>query len=97
MDTCNNILWDGFDGGESPNPKISPPSGGSQTASVVITGDSSDIVFQDTDVGPGAGDWGLLSATGEEYSQTQSSRGDEIINVALKKNLGHETVGGIDQ
>lgn len=56
IDTCNNIVFEGSDESELPNPKISPPSGGSQTASVVITGDSSGIVFKDTDVGPGAGD-----------------------------------------
>lgn len=55
MDTCNNIVWEGYDDFETPNPRLSPPTGGSQTANVVITGDSSGIVLQNTDVAPGAG------------------------------------------
>ena len=62
MDTCNNIVWEGYDEFEVPTPRLSPPTGGSQTASVVVTGDSSGIVFQNCFVGPGAGTRGLLSA-----------------------------------
>lgn len=56
MDTCNNVVWEGLDDSELPDPKLSPPSGGDQLASVVITGDSSNIVFKDCDISPGAGD-----------------------------------------
>eukprot|EP00904_Undaria_pinnatifida_P008259 jgi/Undpi1/4563/HiC_scaffold_18.g07917.m1 len=54
MDTCNNIVWEGYDEFEVPTPRLSVPTGGDQTANVVVTGDSSGIVFQNCDVGPGA-------------------------------------------
>lgn len=63
MDTCNNIVWDGFsDEGTTPTGLHDPPFGGNQTASVVITGDSSGIVFRRSTIGNGSGDHGLLSA-----------------------------------
>lgn len=55
LDTCNNFVWEGWDEFEVPDPKLSPPSGGDQTANVVITGNSSGIVFQNTEIGSGAG------------------------------------------
>lgn len=55
MDTCNNIVWEGYDEFEVPTPRLSVPTGGDQTANVVVTGDSSGIVFQNCDIGPGAG------------------------------------------
>lgn len=69
MDTCNNIVWDGFSSeGRLPSARLSPPTGGSQAASVVVTGDSSGIIFRRCDVGPGPGDDGLLSAERTEFS-----------------------------
>lgn len=86
IDTCNNIVFEGSDESELPNPKISPPSGGSQTASVVITGDSSGIVFKDTDVGPGAEPLFLMESSGQltldniwDYEEAES--GDCIVGV----------------
>lgn len=55
MDTCNNVVWQGLDDFDIPDPRISPPVSGDQTASVVVTGDSSNIVIMDCDIGPGAG------------------------------------------
>lgn len=56
MDTCNNIFWEGLDEFEIPNPEISRPAGSGQTANVVITGDSSNIIIKDCEiVGSGAG------------------------------------------
>ena len=60
IDTCNNILFEGWDEFEVPTARLSPPVGGDQTASVVITGDSSGIVFQNCYVEPGAGECGSL-------------------------------------
>lgn len=63
MDSCNNIVWEGYHNSASlPHGRLSPPAGGSQTANVVITGDSSGIVFQHCDVGSGPGNCELLSA-----------------------------------
>ena len=60
MDTCNNVLWEGSDpeGYQLPTSTFNPPVGGDQTANVVITGDSSNIVFEECHVGPGAGTFG---------------------------------------
>lgn len=57
MDTCNNVVWEGgkLDGYRLPTARFSPPAGGDQAASVVITGDSSNISFRACLVGPGAG------------------------------------------
>lgn len=56
MDTCNNVTWKGSQSSEAPNPKLMPPTGGDQAASVVITGDSSEIVFQNCEItGGGSG------------------------------------------
>lgn len=55
IDTCNNIFLEGYDEFEVPNPGLDAPAGGDQTANVVITGDSSEITFKDTPIGPGAG------------------------------------------
>ncbi|CAM9212730.1 unnamed protein product, partial [Laminaria digitata] len=63
MDTCNNIVWEGYDEFEVPTPRLSAPTGGSQTANVVVTGDSSGIVFQNCDVGPGAEPRILMEST----------------------------------
>lgn len=51
MDTCNNIFWEGLDEFEIPDAEISAPAAGSgQTANVVITGDSSNIIIKDCDI-----------------------------------------------
>lgn len=55
MDSCNDVVWEGTDFFEAPSPKLSPPTGGSQEAHVVITGDSSGIVIQSCDIAAGAG------------------------------------------
>lgn len=56
IDSCNNAVFEGaYDTFEIPDPGLFPPTGGYQTASVVITGDSSDIVFKNMPIGPGAG------------------------------------------
>ena len=55
MDTCNNVVWEGYEEFETPSPGLSPPVGGGQAANVVITGDSSGIVFQNVDIISGAG------------------------------------------
>lgn len=60
MDTCNNVVWQGLDDFNIPTPKLSPPVGGDLPANVVITGDSSGIVFKDCIVAPGAGALGTL-------------------------------------
>ena len=44
-----------YDTFEIPNPGLYPPTGGEQTSNVVITGDSSGIVFKNMPVGPGIG------------------------------------------
>lgn len=56
IDTCNNVRFQGYDEFEVPTARLSPPAGGDQAASVVITGDSSEIVLQNCEVtaGPGA-------------------------------------------
>lgn len=64
MDTCKNITWEGWDQFEVPSPSLSRPTGGDQAASVVITGDSSDIVFQNCYVGPSAGRVSRVSQAG---------------------------------
>eukprot|EP00904_Undaria_pinnatifida_P008263 jgi/Undpi1/4567/HiC_scaffold_18.g07921.m1 len=63
LDTCNNFVWEGWDEFEVPDPKLSPPSGGDQTANVVITGNSSGIVFQNTEIGSGAEPRILMEST----------------------------------
>lgn len=55
MEICNNVVWEGWDDFEIPKPKLSPPAGGDQTASVVIIGDSSGIMFQNCAIAAGAG------------------------------------------
>lgn len=56
MDTCNNVRWEGYGGFELPDAMLMPPTGGDQAASVVITGDSSEIVLQNCEVtGGGSG------------------------------------------
>ena len=55
MDTCTNIVWEGLYVDEIPRPRISPPAGSGQTANVVITGDSSNIVIKDFSIDSGAG------------------------------------------
>lgn len=55
LDTCNNFVWEGWSEFEVPSAKLSPPTGGDQTANVVVTGDSSGIVFQNCEIMPGAG------------------------------------------
>ena len=61
MDTCNNIIWHGVDDSDIPIPKLLPPTGGEQIASVVITGNSN-IVFKDCDIAHGAGTLTVISA-----------------------------------
>lgn len=56
LDSCNNIWFEGTNEFEFPDARLSPPTGGDQAASVVITGDSSEIVFQNCQVtGGGSG------------------------------------------
>lgn len=55
IDDCNNIEFDGILGGfEIPDAGLMAPAGGDQTANVVITGDSSGIVFREFAMGAGA-------------------------------------------
>lgn len=61
IDTCNNVVIEGYDEFEVPNPGLDPPAGGDQTANVVITGDSSGITLKDTPLGAGAGTHTLLT------------------------------------
>lgn len=58
IDTCNNVVLEGvIDGFEIPDPGFEAPTAGSeQTANVVITGNSSNILFKDFLVGVGAGE-----------------------------------------
>ena len=56
IDTCTDVVFEGFyDPFEIPDPGLYPPTGGEQTSNVVITGDSSGIVFRNMSVGPGIG------------------------------------------
>lgn len=56
IDTCNDVFFEGIvDEDEIEDARLDAPSGGDQTANVVITGDSSDVVFETFIVGPGAG------------------------------------------
>lgn len=55
IDTCNDVIFEGYDEFEVPDPSFDAPSGGDQEANVVITGDSSGVVFMNFEVGPGAG------------------------------------------
>lgn len=55
VDSCNNVRFQGYDEFEVPTARLSPPTGGDQAASVVITGDSSEIVLQNCDIAAGAG------------------------------------------
>ncbi|CAM9499220.1 unnamed protein product [Ectocarpus sp. 4 AP-2014] len=55
FDTCNDIVFEGVDEFAIPLAYFSPPVAGSdQTANVVVTGDSSGIVFQNFIVAAGA-------------------------------------------
>eukprot|EP00904_Undaria_pinnatifida_P008260 jgi/Undpi1/4564/HiC_scaffold_18.g07918.m1 len=63
MDTCNNVVWEGYEEFETPSPGLSPPVGGGQAANVVITGDSSGIVFQNVDIISGAEPRILMEST----------------------------------
>lgn len=55
INTCNDVVFEGIEELETPNPSLDAPSGGDQNANVVITGNSSDVVFKNFVVGPGAG------------------------------------------
>lgn len=57
IDDSNNVLFLGiFDEYNIPSPKLNPPSTAiDQTASVVITGDSTGVVFKNVEVGEGPG------------------------------------------
>ena len=57
IDDCNDVLFLGvFDEYNIPNPMLDPPSTTTdQTANVVITGDSTGIVFKNVEVGEGPG------------------------------------------
>ncbi|CAM9220801.1 unnamed protein product [Pylaiella littoralis] len=63
IDTSNNIWFQGEDEFEFPTAVISPPTGGDQTASVVITGDSSGIILQNCVVAAGADPRILVEST----------------------------------
>lgn len=55
IDTCTNVEFVGILGsGELDDSSFNAPTGGDQVANVVITGDSSDILFKEFNVGPGA-------------------------------------------
>lgn len=57
IDSCTDIVFEGaYDPFEIPDPGLYPPTGGDQTSNVVITGDSSGIVFKNMPVGPGRGE-----------------------------------------
>lgn len=57
IDSSTNIVLQGpYYTYESPRPGLYPPNGGDQTSNVVITGDSSGIVFRNMPVGPGSGE-----------------------------------------
>ncbi|CAM9855185.1 unnamed protein product [Ascophyllum nodosum] len=54
IDSCTNVLFEGaYDPFEIPDPGLYPPTGGEQTSNVVVTGDSTGIVFKNMPVGPG--------------------------------------------
>ena len=57
IEDCNDVLFLGiFDEYNIPDPKLTPPSTtADQTASVVIAGDSTGIVFKNVEVGDGPG------------------------------------------
>ncbi|CAM9500688.1 unnamed protein product [Scytosiphon promiscuus] len=55
FDSCSDIVLEGVDDFQIPTARLLPPvEGTSQTASVLITGDTSGIVLQNCEVGPGA-------------------------------------------
>ncbi|CAN0345437.1 unnamed protein product, partial [Ascophyllum nodosum] len=54
IDSCTDVVFEGaYDTFEIPDPGLYPPTGGEQTSNVVITGDSTGIVFKNMPVGPG--------------------------------------------
>lgn len=56
FDSCSDIVVEGIDDYQTPTCKFLPPADGSgQTASVLVTGNSSDLVLQNCEVGAGAG------------------------------------------
>lgn len=58
IDTCTNVEFDGLllvDAIGVDDPAFNAPTGGEQVANVVITGNSSGIVFKGFIVGPGVG------------------------------------------
>lgn len=56
LDTCTNTVFRGaYDTFEIPDPGLFAPAGGDQTANVVITGDSSGIIFRNMPIGPNTG------------------------------------------
>ncbi len=57
IDSCNNIVLEGYDEFEVPTGRISPAVSGDLAASAVITGDSSGVVLQNLYVEPGPGEW----------------------------------------
>eukprot|EP00904_Undaria_pinnatifida_P008258 jgi/Undpi1/4562/HiC_scaffold_18.g07916.m1 len=86
MDTCNNVVWQGLDDFDIPDPRISPPVSGDQTASVVVTGDSSNIVIMDCDIGPGAEPRILMESTAtltldNIFEYEEAVTGDCIVGV----------------
>ena len=56
IDSCTDVVFEGaYDPFEIPNPGLYPSTGGEQTSNVVVTGDSTGIVFKNMPVGPGVG------------------------------------------
>lgn len=54
IDSCTNVtIASPYERSELLRPDLYPPTGGEQTSNVVITGDSSNIVFKNMPVSPG--------------------------------------------
>lgn len=88
MEDCTDIVWEGYDEFDVPTPRLNPPTGGDQTANVVITGDSSGITIANAYITSGAGMFqaDTRRLTNKEYAvmialKLQSWRGSEVVHV----------------